>query len=87
MLERTQRRQELLASVALETPIPTDTKALRSVELVKTTEPSLSPPSRCQRRTRLAELASRVDQWLEEDHNLKPNENVSSEIEVLTFFC
>lgn len=89
MLERTQKRQQLLASVAVETTAPTTAKTLEQikpaepVESVGTIDPSV-PPLQQKRRTRLAELASRVDQWLVEDLDVKPNENVSSKTEIKT---
>lgn len=83
MLERTQRRQELLASASLETP----NKSVETSKLVESVVTSISPPkspiTRHQRRTRLAELASRVDQWLEEDQVLKPNEKNSKKIGII----
>lgn len=82
MLERTQRRQELLASASLDTPIPN--KTMETSKLTESVVTSISPPkspiTRHQRRARLAELASRVDQWLEEDQVLKPNEKNSKKI-------
>jgi len=46
------------------------------METSPTIQQSLSPPSRRQRRTRLAELASQVDQWLSDDQNFKQSENI-----------
>lgn len=83
MLERTQRRQELLASASKEAikPILSNTVEMTepTEELVKLSVSPDSSPQKCsplhqQRRTRLAELASRVDQWLEEDQILKPTD-------------
>lgn len=75
MLERMKKRQEVLESHSH----PTTEK----LESVKTIEPLLPSPSQHQRCTRLTELANRVDQWLEEDNDLKSNVNVTSEIEVI----
>lgn len=88
MLERTQRRQELLASASKE-----KTSLSKTVEMTKPTEsveppvssnksPSKTPPLQHQRRTRLAELASRVDQWLEEDKVLNPIDKNSTDKKV-----
>lgn len=88
MLERTQRRQEMLASAKLEAP----TLELLASPVLRTspqkdkspTPPkprSPTPPRRTNgiRRNRFAELASRVDMWLEEDTKCdiksKSNEN------------
>lgn len=75
MLERTQRRQQLLASSVTQAPQPTP-----QLPSLPTIQQSLSP--RRSRRTRLAELASQVDQWLTEDQKLDNNtkkiENISS---------
>lgn len=82
MLERTQRRQELLASASLETPNKSVETSKLAESVVTSISPSKSPISH-QRRTRLAELASRVDQWLEEDQVLKPNEKNSKKIGII----
>jgi len=68
MLERTQRRQQLLVSASSDIPIkePSPTPV---VEILTSTQKS--PPQRM-RRNRFAELASRVDMWLEEDTDFKP---------------
>lgn len=64
MLERTQKRQELLASTLSQMSQPTPNAPL--------------PPSRPSRRTRLAELANQVDQWLSDDQNFKQSETISN---------
>jgi len=77
MLERTQRRQELLASTLSQVSQPVLPPSSGMMETSTTIQQSLSPPSRRQRRTRLAELASQVDQWLSDDQNFKQSENIS----------
>jgi len=64
MLERTQKRQELLASTLSQMSQPTPN--------------SLSPTSRPSLHTRLAELANQVDQWLSDDQNFKQSETISN---------
>ncbi|XP_008180199.1 uncharacterized protein LOC100572761 isoform X2 [Acyrthosiphon pisum] len=78
MLERTQRRQELLASTLSQVSQPVLPPSSAVMETSPTIQQSLSPPSRRQRRTRLAELASQVDQWLSDDQNFKQSENISN---------
>uniref|UniRef100_A0A2H8TRJ4 Actin-binding protein anillin n=1 Tax=Melanaphis sacchari TaxID=742174 RepID=A0A2H8TRJ4_9HEMI len=75
MLERTQRRQKLLASTLSQVSQPTPSSAM---ETSPTIQQSDSPPARRQRRTRLAELANQVDQWLSDDQNFKQSENISN---------
>jgi hypothetical protein len=75
MLERTQRRQELLKSTLSQVSQPMPSSAM---ETSPTIQQSHSPPSRRQRRTRLAELANQVDQWLSDDQNFKQSENISN---------
>jgi len=90
MLERTQRRQELLASASKETAKPVLSKIVEMTKPTESVEPLVSPkksplktpPLQHQRRTRLAELASRVDQWLEEDKVLKPIDKSSTDKKV-----
>jgi len=78
MLERTQRRQELLASTLSQVSQPVLPPSSSMMETSPIIQQSLSPPSRRQRRTRLAELASQVDQWLSDDQNFKQSENISN---------
>jgi len=78
MLERTQRRQELLASTLSQVSQSVLPPSSTTMETSPTIQQSLSPPFRRQRRTRLAELASQVDQWLSDDQNFKQNENISN---------
>lgn len=78
MLERTQRRQELLASTLSQVSQPVLPPSSSIMEPSPAIQQSLSPPSRRQRRTRLAELASQVDQWLSDDQDFKQNENISN---------
>jgi len=78
MLERTQRRQELLASTLSQVSQPVQPPSSDKMETSPTLQQPLSPPSRRQRRTRLAELASQVDQWLSDDQNFKKSENSSN---------
>jgi len=78
MLERTQRRQELLASTLSQVSQPVLPPSSATMETSSTIQQSLSPPARRQRRTRLAELASQVDQWLSDDQNFKQSENISN---------
>lgn len=78
MLERTQRRQELLASTLSQVSQPVLPPSSSIMEPSTAIQQSLSPPSRRQRRTRLAELASQVDQWLSDDQDFKQNENISN---------
>lgn len=86
MLERTQRRQEMLASTKLEAPmlellaspiLRTSPSKEKSPAPPKPRSPT--PPRRTNgiRRNRFAELASRVDMWLEEDTKcgIKPKSN------------
>ncbi|XP_026821529.1 uncharacterized protein LOC113559940 [Rhopalosiphum maidis] len=75
MLERTQRRQELLKSTLSQVSQPMPSSA---IETSSNIQQSHSPPSRRQRRTRLAELANQVDQWLSDDQNFKQSENISN---------
>lgn len=95
MLERTQRRQKLLVSASLEAQ-PQDllTSPVLSTSPPKQDSPtppkpkSPTPPRRTSgiRRHRFAELASRVDTWLEEDKCdiiTKSNENTSTVMKVI----
>lgn len=68
MLERTNKRQERLTSL-----LSKESSAKPNIPSVESVPKVQEPPQR--RRNRLAELASRVDQWLENDLEIKHSEN------------
>lgn len=72
MLERTHRRQELLASATLEVPLKVSLPSPVMENLPSVQKSPSPPPQQRMRRNRFAELASRVDMWLEEDTDIKP---------------
>lgn len=60
MIERSNKRKVFLQETAVDTPPSTDKEIVPPM-------PSITPPTRSDRRTRLAELANRVGQWLEDE--------------------
>lgn len=83
MIERTNRRKVFLQESSVDTPPTTEQ------EISPPIQQSTAPPLRSDRRTRLAELASRVGQWLEDevtDHDPKHIDNGSTRTVIMTSF-
>jgi hypothetical protein len=78
MIERTNRRKALLQETSVDTLPSTDVPPSTDKEILPPIHQSKTPPLRSDRRARLAELASRVGQWLEDEvkpHDPKPINN------------